>query len=384
MSEQSRVRRASWAMLCVGLSIFSGLYSPQALLPVLSAKLAMSSAEAAWTVSAATGALALCVIPASILSERFGRGRVLLWSTVGSSLLGVTLAFAPNAAVLIGLRAVQGVVLAGAPAVAMAWLAEELAPQQLPRAMGIYIAGNSIGGLAGRLITTAAVEPWGWRWALGLAGGFSLLSAAIAWVLLPTQRNFRPKELHFRSETASLLALWRNPRLVALYATAFLCMGTFVSMYNFIGFRLSHHFGLPLWLAGAVFLFYLSGTWSSAQAGRMVARFGRRRTLRLTAAAMALGLALVAGNLALTLTGLVLLTAAFFALHSTASGWVGALATHDRAEASSLYVFCYYLGSSVVGAATGAAFDLVPWWAFCAGLALLTAAILVISTSLSE
>ncbi len=47
---------------------------------------------------------------------------------------------------------------------------------------------------------------------------------------------------------------------------------------------------------------------------------------------------------------MLLFTGGFFAAHSVASGWVGLIATDHRAEASALYLFAYYAGSSVAGA----------------------------------
>src|SRR5699024_11261121 len=90
------------------------------------------------------GALAVFIVPLSILSERFGRGRLL----VISAILATVLAFAvpmvgDNVLALISIRALQGAVLAGAPAVAMAWLSEDLDADVLPRGMGLYIAGNT-------------------------------------------------------------------------------------------------------------------------------------------------------------------------------------------------------------------------------------------------
>ena len=159
-------RRATWAMLAFGLAIFNALYATQALLPTLTTELAVSPSTAALTVSAATGALALCVVPASILSEKYGRGRVLVISALGATTLGLALPLAQTAGQLIALRAAQGALIAGTPAVAMTWLSEELDPRDLPGAMGLYIAGNSIGGLSGRLIPAGLLEVTSWRWAM--------------------------------------------------------------------------------------------------------------------------------------------------------------------------------------------------------------------------
>ncbi|MDV2428275.1 MFS transporter [Corynebacterium tuberculostearicum] len=362
----TRTRRATVAMLLVGLAIFSSLYSTQAILPTLVDNMGLSSTEAAMTVSAATGALALCVVPASILSERFGRGRILLISAVAATGVGLIVPLAQEGWQLIVVRGLQGALLSGAPATAMAWLSEELDDKALPRAMGLYIAGTSVGGLTGRLIPTGLVEISTWRWALFGSALVSLAFAITAWLLLPTQRNFRPKSIHLKTESRALFGHWANRDLALLFLTAFLSMGTFVSMYNFLTFRLIDDFGLAPSLAGLAFLFYLSGTLSSARAGALVARIGHGKTLCGSAALFTVGIALCAGSLPLTLLGMIAFTVGFFAVHSTASGWVGQIATHDRAEASSMYVFSYYFGSSVVGACAGLLFDALSWPLFIA------------------
>ena len=378
-------RRASIGMLLVGLAIFSSLYATQALLPTLTHEMGIDPSTAALTVSAATGALAVCVVPASILSEKFGRGRVLVISALAATALGLTLPLAQSIEQLVVLRSLQGALLAGTPAVAMAWLSEELDERDLAGAMGLYIAGTSVGGLTGRLIPAFMLEVTGWRWALATSAAVSLALAVATAILLPEQRNFRPKaSIRPGAEVRAVAGHLRNPRLVGLVATAFIAMGVFVSMYNFFGFRAINDFGLAPSLAGLTYVMYLSGTWSSARAGSFVSHFGRGRVV-LAAAVLMLTGALIgsSGNLIVTLVGLLLFTASFFALHSTASGWVGLIAEKDRAEASSLYVFCYYMGSSLLGAATGQAFEALPWAGFVAVLAAMLGALIAIAVALA-
>ena len=378
-------RRASIGMLLVGLAIFSSLYATQALLPTLTREMGIDPSTAALTVSAATGALAVCVVPASILSEKFGRGRVLVISALAATALGLTLPLAQSIEQLVVLRSLQGALLAGTPAVAMAWLSEELDERDLAGAMGLYIAGTSVGGLTGRLIPAFMLEVTGWRWALATSAAVSLALAVATAILLPEQRNFRPKaSIRPGAEVRAVAGHLRNPRLVGLVATAFIAMGVFVSMHNFFGFRAINDFGLAPSLAGLTYVMYLSGTWSSARAGSFVSHFGRGRVV-LAAAVLMLTGALIgsSSNLIVTLVGLLIFTASFFALHSTASGWVGLIAEKDRAEASSLYVFCYYMGSSLLGAATGQAFEALPWAGFVAVLAAMLGALIAIAVALA-
>ena len=371
--------RAMVAMLFVGLAIFSGLYSTQAMLPTFVEVLGFTPTEAALTVSAATGALALCIVPLSILSERFGRGRLLVISAVLATILAFAVPLVgENVLAIIAVRALQGAVLAGAPAVAMAWLSEELDEDILPRAMGLYIAGNTLGGIAGRLIPTGLLDFTGWRGALLGSAAVSAIFAILFVILLPKQENFRPKKLHFKAEIRAMINHWRNLELGLLFLFAFLGMGAFVSMYNFITFRLIHHFGLPVTLTGLVFLMYLAGTWSSARVGTIINKYGHSKTFVVSAVLYALGIVMTLGPLPVLLAGMFIFTAGFFAAHSTASGWVGQAAATNRAEASSMYLLCYYAGSSAVGAASGLVFEATSWTGFIAFISCFTVAVILI------
>ena len=374
-----RNTRAMVAMLFVGLAIFSGLYSTQALLPTFVEELGFSPTEAALTVSAATGALAVFIVPLSILSERFGRGRLLVISAILATLLAFAVPMVgDNVLALISIRALQGAVLAGAPAVAMAWLSEELDENVLPRAMGLYIAGNTLGGIAGRLVPTGLLDFTGWRGALLGSAIVSGLFTVLFVLLLPKQRNFRPKQLRFKAEIRAMVNHWSNLNISLLFLFAFLGMGAFVSMYNFITFRLVDHFGLPVALAGLVFVMYLAGTWSSARVGGIINRFGHGQTFIASTGLYALGVVMTLGPLPMLLAGMFIFTAGFFAAHSTASGWVGQAAATNRAEASSMYLFCYYAGSSVVGALSGLVFEAASWTGFIAYISCFTAAVILI------
>lgn len=184
-------RRMSFALFAAGVATFALLYSTQALLPLISGDLGVSASAASWTVSAATGALALCVLPLSALSERFGRSRTMTVSLVVAVAVGLLVPFAPNVGWLVALRAVQGAALAGLPASAMAYLAEEVRPKALVAAIGLFVAGNSIGGMSGRILTGWVAQAWGWRAALAAVGLLAAGCAVAFRLLLPRSRHFK-------------------------------------------------------------------------------------------------------------------------------------------------------------------------------------------------
>lgn len=356
-------RRLTGALFAAGLATFAALYGTQAVLPALSADFRVSPAAAALTVSVTTGMLALSIIPASALSERFGRTRVMLVSAIATTIIGLLLPASPTFTVLLIGRAAEGVALAGIPAVAMAFLAEEVHPGSLGSAMGRYIAGTTVGGLAGRLVASSVLDVSNWRIALLGSGAMTLVCTVLFAVLLPKSQFFVPKRVRVGTTMRVLGVHLRNPVLLIMFGLAFVLMGGFVTVYNYLGYRLvAPPFGLPTAIAGLLFLLYLAGTASSAVAGRLADRRGRGLVLICAVVITAVGLALtIPDSLVTVIIGVGVFTAGFFAAHTVASGWVGAVAQRDRAEASALYLFSYYLGSSVAGAAGGLAYQAGGW-----------------------
>ncbi|OXY86461.1 MFS transporter [Streptomyces sp. 2R] len=356
-------RKMSFALFAAGVAAFALLYSPQALLPAISASYGVSAGQASWTVSAATGALALCVLPLSALSERFGRRQMMTASLTVAVLVGMLVPFAPSIGWLIALRAIQGAALAGLPASAMAYLAEEVRPKALIAAIGLFVAGNSIGGMSGRILTGWVAQAWGWRAALAAVGLLAVACAVAFHFLIPRARNFTPGTLNPKALAKTVATHLGNPLLVRLYAIGALFMTVFGAVYTVIGYRLvDEPFSLPQGIVGSIFLVYLVGTVSSAAAGRLVARLGRRGALYLAVSTTTAGLLLsLADQLASVLLGLVLITAGFFAGHAVASSSVSRTATTGRAQASALYQSAYYLGSSAGGTLGAVAFHAGGW-----------------------
>ncbi|MFJ1745502.1 MFS transporter [Streptomyces sp. NPDC088116] len=356
-------RRMSFALFAAGVATFALLYSTQALLPAISTDLGVTASQASWTVSAATGALALFVLPLSALSERFGRRTMMTASLLIAVVVALLVPFAPNVEWLVALRAVQGAALAGLPASAMAYLAEEVRPKALVAAIGLFVAGNSVGGMSGRIVTGWVAQLWGWRAALGAVGLMAALCAIVFRLMIPRARNFTPRSLSPRALAKTVGGHLSDPLLRRLYAIGGLFMMVFGAVYTVIGYRLVEApFSLSQGVIGSIFLVYLVGTVSSAAAGRLVARLGRRGALYLAVGTTTSGLLLTLSDaLVMVLPGLVLITAGFFAGHAVASSAVSGTAKTGRAQASALYQSAYYLGSSAGGALGALAFHAGGW-----------------------
>jgi YNFM family putative membrane transporter len=353
----------SFALFLAGVATFALLYSTQALLPLVSTDFGVSASEASWTVSAATGALALFVLPMSALSERFGRRTLMTASLAVAVTVGLLVPFAPSIGALVVLRAVQGAALAGLPASATAYLAEEVRPKALITAIGLFVAGNSVGGMSGRVITGWVAQEWGWRVAVATIGIIAVACAVAFRLLLPAPKHFTPGSLRPGVLARTVRDHLANPLLRRLYAIGALFMMVFGGVYTVIGYRLTEApFSLPQGIIGSIFLVYLVGTVSASTAGRLVARLGRRGSLYLAGGTTTSGLLLsLADSLPLVLLGLVLITAGFFAGHAVASSSVSHTAKQGRAQASALYQSAYYIGSSAGSTLGAIAFHAGGW-----------------------
>jgi hypothetical protein len=80
-----------------------------------------------------------------------------------TSVITIVSSFSPNYPVLLLCRSLEGIVLAGIPAIAMVYLGEEVHPLHLGTAMGLYIGGTAFGGMLGRVATGILTDLFSWR-----------------------------------------------------------------------------------------------------------------------------------------------------------------------------------------------------------------------------
>ena len=356
-------RAARWALFVGGFATFGMFYGPQPLLPLFGSAFGLDAAQASGVLSATAGAMALGLIPAGFLAQRYGPKPVMLASIVLGALCSLLCAVAPSYGVLIVLRALLGLSLAGLPAVSSAWLAEEVDARVLGQSVGLIIAGNAAGGMSSRLVCGLLADHTGWRGAFAGLGVLGVLAAFEFWRSLPPSRRHRPRPLHPRHALADLRAVAGERGLKPLFALALLLMGSFVSFYNYLSFRLVQApFALSHATIGAVFLLYVVGMFSSPWAGRQADRHGSSRVLAAMLALCAAGLALTLSDaLPLIVAGVALFTFGFFAAHSVAVSWVGRLAKHSKSLASAAYLAMYYLGASSMGWLGGHAWQAGAW-----------------------
>lgn len=343
-------RRASLSLLLAGLGTFNLLYAVQPLMPVFSRYFHVGADETALLLSLTTGMLAGSLLAAPPIADRFGRKPVMIASICIASILSLAASAVENWYLLLAIRALLGIFLAGVPAVAMTYLAEEIEPGALSAAMGYYIGGNAIGGVVGRLLNGFLADISSWHLALAVSGGLGLGSAAAIARLLPRSRVFVPRRSGPPAAGGIYRRHLRSPVIVLLLLTATSLAGVFVTTFNLIGYRFNGPpFNLSVTVTSFVFVAYLLGTPATILTGD---RFGHVHPARRIIAGIGLMTAgLVCGSveaLAPIVLGVGLLTIGFFIAHVSASGWISGIRGAGQAQAASLYLFSFYAGSGLV------------------------------------
>lgn len=356
-------RRLALALLIAGLSTFSLLYSVQSLLPIFAEEFHVSAAESSLVVSLATGAMALMLLIASVISDRVGRREMMMMSLFAGSILTLVSAALPNWHALLVTRFLTGIALSGIPAIAMTYLAEEVDARTIGGTMGLYISGAAIGGMLGRLGSSLVADWLGWRAAVASVGGICLIGAFVFRWAAPSSRSFVPRRHNLSSILASVHILRRDAGLPWLYAEGFLLMGAFITIYNYVSFRLlAPPYSLSQSAVGTIFLFYIVGSFVSTWFGQLAGRLGRRRVFWIPILVFLAGVGLTAAtSLVLVIIGIGVATAGYFGAHSVASSWVGRRGHAAPALAAAFYSFFMYVGSSVLGSAGGVAWTRAGW-----------------------
>ena len=348
-------KRINRAMLSGGFSAFALLYCVQPLLPMLSSQFRLTPAQTSWSLSISTLAMAVSLIISSILSDRIGRKRLMTMALSLAAVFTFLSAFAQDFAQLLVLRALLGFALGGMPAVAMAYMSEEVEGRSLGHSMGMYIGGTAVGGMAGRVAASSISDFYSWRLAFALMGAMGVYAAWEFARNLPESSRFTQGQRGWPAIRSGARKHLTDAGLPWLYAIAFLLMGVFVSLFNYIGYRMSGApFGWGQSAIGALSILYMVGMFSSVWAGRLADRLGRRRVLWITLTVMLGGLLLTLSDaVPVIVLGSGIYTFGFFATHTIASSWVGRRAGPPQALASALYLFFYYLGASVIGSLCG-------------------------------
>ena len=361
--ERRRVRRT--AVCVISFLTLVDLFAAQAVLPALASVYRVSPASMGLAVNASTFGMAVAGIYIALFGHRIPRRRGIVASLAMLSIPTVLLALQPPLAAFAGLRVAQGVFMASAFTLTMAYLAEHTSASDVAGALAAYVTGNVASNLVGRLLSAAIVDHAGLAVNFLVLAGLNIGGAALVWVAFEAAPAMRSEPDHHKGprEAAAWLTHLRNPPLAATFAVGFLILFAFIGTFTYVNFVLVR---APLALTqmslGFVYLVFVPALIVTPLIGGISGRIGAARVLRIAFSAALAGLPLlVLPSLAAVLAGLALVGAGTFAAQAVATGFVARLAASDRGAASGLYLAAYYLGGLAGSAILGSVFDLAGW-----------------------
>jgi len=358
--------------LVIGLTAFLtvvDLFATQAILPSLTRHYGVTPAAMGFAVNASTFGMAAASLVVGFFSPHINRRTGILLSLTLLAIPTSLLASAPNLAVFTALRVAQGLCMASAFALTLAYLGEQCSATDAGSAFAAYITGNVASNLIGRLISAAVADGLGLAWNFYL---FAALNLAGAVLVHFTIKRVQPMHamMPATSPFAATIAHWRNPRLRAAYGIGFCILFAFIGTFTFVNFVLVRPpLSLGMMDLGLVYFVFLPSVVTTLLAGKVAARLGTRTTIWGSLAVAATGLPLMlAPQLGEVLAGMVLVGVGTFFAQAAATGFVGQAATDNRGIASGTYLACYFCGGLLGTAVLGRLFDSFGWSACVAGV----------------
>ncbi|MCP3442485.1 MFS transporter [Bradyrhizobium sp. CCGUVB14] len=368
--------------LVIGLIAFLtvvDLFATQAILPSLTRHYGVTPAAMGFAVNASTFGMAASSLVVGVLSPRIERRTGILLSLLLLAIPTSLLASAPNLAVFTTLRVAQGLCMAAAFALTLAYLGEQCSAMDAGGAFAAYITGNVASNLVGRLVSAAVVDSLGLAWNFYFFAALNLAGAALVYFTIKRVRPMRPM-MPVSSPLAAMMSHWRRPPLRAAFGIGFCILFAFIGTFTFVNFVLVRPpLSLGMMDLGLIYFVFLPSVVTTLLAGKVASRLGTRSTIWGSLVVAGAGLPLMlTSHLGAVLAGMVLVGVGTFFAQAATTGFVGQMATDNRGVASGTYLACYFCGGLVGTAVLGRLFDAFGWHACVAGVgaALAAAALL--------
>ncbi|MBY0423202.1 MAG: MFS transporter, partial [Parvularculaceae bacterium] len=293
----------------------------------------------------------------------------------------ILLAYAPNLAAFAALRVVQGLLMATAFSLTLAYLGERCSARAASGAFAAYVTGNVAANLFGRLLAASVVERFGLDANFFV---FAALNAAGGALALFAIRSSGARMSAPAAPLAAVLRHLKTPPLAGAFAIGFLILFAFIGVFTYVNFVLVRPpFAVPRMSLGLVYFVFAPAIVTTPLAGRVAARLSPQAALRLGLVGALAGLPLLlAGVLPLVLAGMALFAVGAFFAQAAATAHVSRTATTDKGAASGLYLASYFAGGLAGAAALGAIFDAFGWAACLAGVAAALFAALILTRAL--
>lgn len=358
-TEDNTLLKTEFAIFLTGMVAFAALHCLQPIIPVIGADLKLQPATASTLIAAGMLGMAGTLLLLTFFAECLPRKKFIVFGMFSCSILTLVLGQLPAISIMLLLRFLEGCVIALVPTLIMAYIQENLPEKKQAFLAGLYISGTTIGGLSGRLSVSFLTDIFHWRIALSVCGILLLLLAIIAALLLPKEQ----KRVHKQNDSSLEIFSSKHKKLFFLCFIGFTIMGNYVATCNFIAYDLkAAPYNFSQSIIGLIFLAQIFGSISSAASAKLVTRFG---SVHVIAGNLLLMLAGILGTslpaAVAKILGLCAINFALFGAHACLTTLCSKVYSEQKAASVAIYMFCYYLGASVIGSTGGIFFQRMGW-----------------------
>jgi MFS transporter, YNFM family, putative membrane transport protein len=339
------------------------LFATQVIIPGLTIRYGVSPATMGAAVSACTFGMAAASLLVALFADRIDRRVGIVLALALLSVPTVLLAWAPNVAAFAALRVVQGLCMATAFSLTLAYLGEHMTGTAATKAFAAYITGNVASNLIGRFVASGVAGEYGIDASFYLFAVLNLAGAALVAGTIHRSPKMKQGVNHQRSPLVAVQTHLSNPRLRAAFAFGFCILFVFIGVFTYVNFELGGpRFGLSMMTLGSVYIVFLPSILTTAQAGALAARIGVRQATWVGLGLALVGVGMMAVNwLPSMLTGMALVAVGTFLAQALATGFVSRAAMGDRAAASGLYLASYFSGGLIGAIVLGQVYTRFGW-----------------------
>lgn len=386
----SRTGRALRFLLIAVIAFLTlvDLFATQVIIPNLTLRYGVSPAVMGSAVSACTLGMAVASLLVALFSDCIDQRVGIVVSLLVLSIPTVLLAWAPTVTIFAALRITQGLCMATAFSLTLAYLGERMTGAAATQAFGAYVTGNVASNLIGRFASSGVAGAWGIDASFYVFAALNLAGAALVLATIHRTAKMKKGMNHARSPLTAVKLHLSNPKLRAGFAFGFCILFVFIGVFTYVNFELGgNRFGLSMMTLGTVYFVFLPSIFTTAQAGNLAVRIGLRQAVWLGLGLAVAGVALMALNwLWAVLLGMALVAVGTFLAQALATGFVSRAAMGDRAAASGLYLASYFSGGLVGAIVLGQIYTLQGWMVMsaCVTLVLIFAALLARSFDLPK
>jgi len=356
------------------------LFATQVILPGLTLRYGVSPATMGAAVSACTFGMAAASLLVALFADRIDRRAGIVLALAILSVPTVLLAWAPTVTVFAALRVVQGLCMATAFSLTLAYLGERMTGAAAARAFAAYVTGNVASNLIGRFVASGVAGSYGIDASFYVFAALNLAGAGLVAATIHRSEKMKQGVNHNRSPLAAVMTHLANPRLRDAFGFGFCILFVFIGVFTYVNFELGGtRFGLSMMALGSVYFVFLPSILTTAQAGVLAGWIGLRGAAQTGLALALAGVALMLSDaLPVMLLGMALVAVGTFLAQALATGFVARAAKGDRAAASGLYLASYFSGGLVGAIVLGQIYTTYGWGALVAAVAvtLLAAAVL--------